>query len=343
MTSTISQPPVHSEKRRGPHEAGSHQAGSHQAGSHAAAAGTASPRDAARRVHRLPASDKVRVPRPSVPVLQRARVTELINQATRQHRVTLVCGPSGAGKTVACAAWALSARPGTVGWLSLDYGDRWPRQLWTHVRLAIANIGALPDEVAADLPDPDEESFPLQLARLAERLTTPVTLVIDDICHLAGASVLTGFDLLIRNAPPTLRLILSGRHPAGLAVARLRVGGDLAEIGPFDLACTPEEADAYFAMAGIDLPAPERNELLARTQGWMTGLRLAAMRSGPGRAGASRISGDEPAVADYLWDEVLASLPPDSRLFLPRTSVADVICGDLADTLTCGSSGGAIL
>jgi LuxR family maltose regulon positive regulatory protein len=285
----------------------------------------------------------VAVPRSNVPLLERPRVTALIADAAQTHRVTLVCGPSGAGKTVACASWAAAAQDGSVGWLSLDYGDRWPRQLWAHVRLALDTIAAVPGDVVRDLPEPDDDAFPLRLAELAERLTTPVTLVIDDICDLAGASVLTGVDQLIRHAPPTLRLILSGRHPAGLAVAKLRVGGDLAEIGGADLACTPDEADAYFAMVGHDLPPAQRDELLARTQGWMTGLRLAALRAGPGRAVISGITGAEPAVADYLWDEVLASLPPDSRLFLLRTSVADVICGDLADALTGGTSGGAIL
>ncbi len=283
------------------------------------------------------------MPRSNVPLVERPRVTGLIGQATAGHRVTLVCGPSGAGKTVACASWARAAQDGSVGWLSLDYGDRWPRQLWAHLRLALESTPALPADVARKLPDPDDDAFPLRLAEFAERLPTPVTLVVDDICDLAGASVLTGVDQLIRHAPPTLRLIMSGRHPAGLAVAKLRVGGDLAEIGGSDLACTPGEADAYFAMVGHDLPPAQRDELLARTQGWITGLRLAAMRAGPGKAVISGITGAEPAVADYLWDEVLASVPPDSRLFLLRTSVADVICGDLADALTGGTSGGAIL
>ena len=326
MTSTISQPAV----RKGARDSRPDQAESRD-------------RRADRRAIRLPASDKVAVPRSNVPLVERPRVTGLIREATASHRVTLVCGPSGAGKTVACASWARAAQDGSVGWLSLDYGDRWPRQLWAHVRLALESTPALPADVARGLPDPDDDAFPLRLAELAERLTTPVTLVVDDICDLAGASVLTGVDQLIRHAPPTLRLILSGRHPAGLAVARLRVGGDLAEIGGGDLACTPDEADAYFAMVGHDLPPPQRDELLARTQGWITGLRLAALRGGPGKAVISGITGAEPAVADYLWDEVLASLPPDSRLFMLRTSVADVICGDLADTLTGGTSGGAIL
>jgi LuxR family transcriptional regulator, maltose regulon positive regulatory protein len=297
------------------------------------------------RASRLPASEKIAVPRSNVPLVERPRVTGLIAQATAGHRVTLVCGPSGAGKTVACASWAEAAQDGSVGWLSLDYGDRWPRQLWTHIRLTLASIPAVPGGVARELPDPEDDAFPFRLTEIAEELPVPVTLVIDDICDLAGASVLTGVDQLIRHAPPTLRLILSGRHPAGLAVAKLRVGGELAEIGGADLACTPEEADAYFAMVGLHLPPAHRDELLDRTQGWMTGLRLAALRAARGKQAASisRISGDEPAVADYLWDEVLASLPADSRLFLLRTSVADVICGDLADALTGGTSGSAIL
>ncbi len=49
--------------------------------------------------------DKLRIPRLSLAVLRRRRVTELIEQAAA-HRVTLVSGPAGAGKTVACASWA---------------------------------------------------------------------------------------------------------------------------------------------------------------------------------------------------------------------------------------------
>jgi LuxR family maltose regulon positive regulatory protein len=296
-----------------------------------------------RRASRLKVCDKIAVPRSNVPLVERPRVTGLIARATDEHRVTLVCGPSGAGKTVACASWANAAQDGSVGWLSLDYGDRWPRQLWTHVRLALASIPAVPGEAVRELPDPEDDAFAFRLAEIAEQLPVPVTLVVDDIRNLAGASVLTGVDQLIRHAPPTLRLILSGRHPAGLAVARLRVAGELGEIGGADLACTAEEADAYFAMVGLHLPPAQRDELLARTEGWMTGLRLAALRAARGKQAVSRITGAEPTVADYLWDEVLASLPPDSRLFLLRTSVADVICGDLADELTGGSSGGAIL
>ncbi len=291
-------------------------------------------------------SDKLRIPQPSVPVLQRSRVTELIRQATAAHRVVLVTGPGGAGKTVACALWAATAPASDrVAWLSLDHGDREPERLWASVRSALAGVPAVPDDVAQCLPDPADEAFGPNLAELAQRLDAPVTLVLDDICHLAGAGALPGLDQLVRHAPPALRLVLAGRHPAGLQVARLRVGGDLAEVGGSDLACTAEEAAAYFAMLGLDLPAAQRDELQRRTQGWMAGLRLAAMRTEPGSPGAAvaPITGDEPPVADYLRDEVLAGLPAERKLFLLRTSVTDVTCGELADALTAQAGGDATL
>jgi LuxR family maltose regulon positive regulatory protein len=202
----------------------------------------------------------------------------------------------------------------------------------------------MPAELIADLPTTDGDSIPLQFAEAAERLTTPVTLVIDDLQEIAGSEVLPGIDLLVRHGPPALRLLLSGRHSAGIAVARLRVSGQLAEIGPADLACTSQEVADYFAMLGVNLPDTQRDELLERTQGWMTGLRLAALRAAPGDPVAFwRIRGDEPVVADYLLDEVLATQPADRQRFLLRTSVADQICGSLADAMTSASGSAGVL
>ena len=303
-----------------------------------------------RLVHdELPAAqlvgDKLRAPQPWVNILPRSRVTELLRHAARQ-RITLVCGPAGAGKTVACATWATTAAAADrIAWLSLDPADREPGRLWTQVRAALATAPAIPSKLAGDLRDTPAELFPIRLVEAAERLTTPMTLILDDIQELAGSSALPGLDFLVRHGPPALRLLLCGRYPAGLGVARLRVGGELAEVGAAELACTAQEADDYFTMLGIDVAAAERDELLARTEGWMTGLRLATLRTGPDRAASqiASITGDDPAVADYLWDEVLATQPARRRLFLLRTSVVDRVCAGLADALTGDGDGAAIL
>jgi LuxR family maltose regulon positive regulatory protein len=285
---------------------------------------------------------KLQIPQPHFPVLRRRRITSLIDQAAR-NRVTLISGPAGAGKTVATATWAgASAQARRVVWLTVD-GDDQQSWFWAYVCAGLARLRAIPPDAMRSLEDTTPEGFPLRLVEAAQRFTDPVILVLDDVHELTDPAVLSGLDLLIRHAPASLRLVLSARQPPALQLARLRVSGELADISGQDLACTADEADAYFAMLGLDVDQLARDELLWRTQGWMAGLRLAAMRAradpGPGTK-ITDLAGDEPIVTDYLWDEVLGKQPPQTRMFLLRTSIAGQMSGDLADALT-GQSGSA--
>jgi LuxR family transcriptional regulator, maltose regulon positive regulatory protein len=286
---------------------------------------------------------KLQIPQLTLAVLRRRRVIELIERAAG-HRVALVSGPAGAGKTVACASWAAATSAGRrPAWLTVDAADKDPARFWAYVRAALARAGTMPPDAVRSLAEVSPAEVPLRLAEAAELFTEPVVLVLDDIQELADGDVLASLDLLIRHAPPSVRLILSGRCPPGLQLARLRVAGELADVAAEELACTAEEAAAYFAMLGIEIGAGERAELLSRTEGWMTGLRLAAMRARGTAGDAGRITslgGNEPMATDYLRDEVLGRQPPETRLFLLRTSVTEFVSGDLADALT-GESGGA--
>jgi len=286
--------------------------------------------------------DKLQVPQPHFPVLRRRRITGLLDQAAR-NRVTLISGPAGAGKTVACATWAAApAQARRVVWLTLDAEDQ-QAWFWAYVCAGLARLRPIPADSLRSLEDVSPDGFPLRLVEAAQTFTEPVTLVLDDIHELTDTAVLGGIDLLIRHAPATLRLVLSARQPPALQLARLRVAGELADIGGHDLACTSEEADAYFSMLGLDVDPGSRDALLRRTQGWMAGLRLAAMagRSDPEPGGTiTDLAGDEPIVTDYLWDEVLVKQDPATRMFLLRTCLAEQVSGDLADALT-GQSGSA--
>ena len=286
---------------------------------------------------------KLQIPQSHFPVLRRRRVTGLIEQAVR-HRVTLVCGPAGAGKSVACASWA-AANPQQrrrVVWLTLDAGDQSSR-FWAYVCAGLTRLRVAPPDALRSLEDSSPEGFPLRLVEAAQLFAEPVVLVLDGVDELTDKAVLAGLDLLIRHVPGRLRLVLSARRPPMLQLARLRVSGELADIGGHDLACTTDEADAYFAMLGLDVDKSARDELLRRTEGWMAGLRLAAMRAracpGPGTR-ITDLAVDGPTVTDYLWDEVLGRQPAQTRMFLFRTSITEDVSGNLADALT-GQSGSA--
>jgi hypothetical protein len=98
--------------------------------------------------------------------------------------------------------------------------------------------------------------------------------------------------------------------------------------------------------AGIQLSDSALGLLHERTEGWVAGLRLAALSL----AGypdsdrfAAEFSGSERTVAEYLLAEVLERQPEPVRRLLLRTSVLDRVNGELADLLTGGSGGERVL
>jgi LuxR family transcriptional regulator, maltose regulon positive regulatory protein len=248
-------------------------------------------------------AEKLRVPRPH-DVCRRDRVTRLIDQAVRQ-RVTLVTGPAGSGKTVACATWA-AARRHRIAWLTLDEGDREPARFLAHV------TAALEDD--------------------------PAVLVLDDVHELADSEAAPSLDRLVHHAPPSLRLILSGRFTPGLQLAKLRLGGELAALGEAELACAEDEADACFGALGLRATPAGRAALLSRTGGWMAGLRLIAL-AGPADGDVR----DSPIAAEYLRDEVLGRQPAPARDLMLRASLAGELTADLADRLAGEPGSGQIL
>ncbi len=277
-------------------------------------------------------ADKLRIPRPGVAVLARPRVAARIDAAV-SCPVTLITGPAGAGKTMAAAQWAAARPPGRrPAWVTLDADDADPARFWQYVAASLAAAGvATPPEAVS----PADAPRWLATALGAVPTTDPsALLVLDDISMIAGSEALTGLDELIRHEPAGLRLLLVGRSAPGLGLARLRLAGELAEIGAADLACTSEETGAYFDMLGRPLRLAERADVLRRTEGWLAGLRLAVLSEQADRGTAQAM------VSDYVQDEVLAALPPSARAFLLRTCLTTTVSAALARELT-GDPGAA--
>src|SRR3984957_5288239 len=288
--------------------------------------------------------DKLRVPPLSTAVLNRPRVTALIERAAA-HPVTMITAPAGAGKTLACAIWANSAaRSSRVAWLTVDEGDRDPSRFWANVAAALADGSAAPPPEPALVPRSRNaaDDLPLSLADAVRGSGSVVTLVLDDVHALAGGSVLPELSFLVHHAPVGLRLILCGRYAPGLQLAKMRMAGDLAELEATDLACTATEADAYLAKLGLRIAAAERDELLRYTEGWMAGLRMAALATRRGSGTVGHV-GSDPAAADYLRDEILDRQPAGIRQFLLRTSMAGLLTREFAGGLTGGSGGARVL
>ncbi len=293
---------------------------------------------------------KLVVPLPRWRPVGRPRLLDLLEAGT-QRPLTLLAAPPGSGKTVLLALWAASGRaPGPVAWVTVDPGDDDPTRFWAHVLAALRETGAVPaDGSLAGLDPPPKEGVERFLALLINglaELATPVVLVLDDLHEAAGLGVAAGLRFLLRHGPPQLRLVVATRADPLLSLHRLRVAGRLGEIRAVELAFTPAEAGELLAGLGVDLPDGELEALWKRTEGWVAGLRLAALslrgHPDPGRF-VAEFAGDDRAVAGYLVEEVLARQPAEVQAFLLRTCVAERLSGGLADALTGRDDGDRLL
>ena len=135
--------------------------------------------------------------------------------------------------------------------------------------------------------------------------------------------------------------MLLTRRDLRLGLHRLRVEGELTELRGEDLRFTRSESRALLQAVGMQLSDGALASLVARTEGWVAGLRLAALSlardSDPERF-AAVFSGRERAVAEYLLAEVLDRQPEEVTRLLLRTSLLERVSGPLADRLT-GTSG----
>ena len=85
----------------------------------------------------------------------------------------------------------------------------------------------------------------------------------------------------ISSLPDGVRVTAASRRAAPIPLARLRVDGDLVEIGRSDLALSVQEANQLLASFDASLDRVHLDVLVARAEGWAAGLQLAGLAPAP--------------------------------------------------------------
>lgn len=283
-------------------------------------------------------------PRPDHAVLRPLLAQRLDDGLAR--KLTLVCAAAGFGKSTLISQWAHDC-PYPSAWLQLDAQDRDPTRFLDYV---VASLQALAPAVGTGIaallhgsPPASAETVLTMLLNQLSGMPGKLVLVLDDYHLAASTAVNAALAFLIDHMPAQLHLVLASREEPDIALGRLRVQGQLTEIRQHDLRFAAGEANAFFNQ-GLDLglTQPQVNALEARTEGWIAGLKLAALslqqHTSPDTFIAS-FTGSHRFVQDYLVEEVLRQQPAHVQSFLLRTSVLDRMCGPLCDAVVQGSGG----
>jgi LuxR family transcriptional regulator, maltose regulon positive regulatory protein len=274
-------------------------------------------------------------------LVPRPGVFELLGSA---ERVVLVSAPAGAGKTFLVRSWiAAEGLSDRSAWVSVGREERDAQAFWLSVldSLRATRVGSQRVRELTAAPDLDGQTVVRRLLEDVGSLDEPLWLVIDDLHELQAPDAISQVELLLGSAPPELRVVLLTRRDLRLGLHRLRVEGELTEIRGGELRFGVGESRALLEAAGVRLSDGALESLVARTEGWAAGLRLAALsmaRDPDPERFAARFSGRERVVAEYLLAEVLERQPQEVSRLLLRTSILERVSGPLADRLT-GSSG----
>jgi LuxR family maltose regulon positive regulatory protein len=147
--------------------------------------------------------------------------------------VELVCAPAGSGKTALLRSWAtVLGEP--VAWVTVDRGERDAQRFWLHVISALADAAG-GDVVERVSPAPSFAGAAVveRLVDQLEQLEEPLVLVVDDLHELDSDDALAWLELLLRQLPPQIRVVLATREDPALGLHRLRLEGTLTDVrGP---------------------------------------------------------------------------------------------------------------
>ena len=283
-------------------------------------------------------------PLQSKTVLRRHLVKRL-NGCT-QCRLTLVSASAGFGKTTLISEWVTGCKL-PVAWLSLDEEHKDPSRFLSYFIAALQTIYAdIGEGLLVMLQSPQPPSTDFILTNLLNEITTipsSFILVLDDY-HVPDSedvdNILTFF---LENMPPLMHLVIATREDPHLPLVRLRGRGQLIELRAADLRFTLSESSGYLnQMMGLDLSMDDIATLEKRTEGWITGLQLAAifMQGQKNISGfIESFTGSHHFVLDYLIEEVLKQQTESIQSFLLSTSILDRMCGSLCDAVLLKPSG----
>lgn len=282
----------------------------------------------------------------------RPRLTERIRTP-----VTILCAPSGFGKSTVMNEWR--QRCGMpVAWVALDADDNHPLRFWSKV---VAALQIVHPDIGSDWLAQLRASSLSALSRIVFTLTNDILrafgasstspgvgLVLDNYHLIHNTEIHTSLQTLLEHIPPTLRLVVASNTRPPLALGYLKAKGMVVELGAGDLRFTMEEGLAFLRQhtPGQPLAWGDMQALVRRTEGWVTGLVLAAyaLAQQEDRAGfAATFTGTHPLLREFFMENSFRSQPPEVQTFLLKTSVLEYLSGPLCDSVLGQSGSGEIL
>ena len=258
--------------------------------------------------------------------IRRTRIIELL-QRHIDVPIILFCAPAGFGKSTMLVQWAeMLNHP--YYWLSLDIKDQEPRRFTAY--LAATFLANNDQQQSYQLiKEKFEHNGNTQdyLTEILSLVTTPTTLILDDVHFLADSESAQLLNLLITALPSNIQLVMAARHSRFIDLSHARLNMQCLEIDErqlkFDfqelILMTNRKVSPWFSVPELEL-----SHLYQASEGWPAGIQLAllAHQDDDSYTRALTTSTNHHTI-DYLTVQAINHLSEPLQDFLLRTSFLD--------------------
>jgi len=275
---------------------------------------------------------KVVVPRRRDELLTRPRLLDMLYEFL-DKKLVLVSAAAGYGKTSLLIDLSYhSDLP--FCWLSLDTLDQDPQRFITYFIEALSErfpgfgtqARAVLNELTSIYEGLERLMVPL-VNEIYEHIPQHFVFVLDDYHLVCDVPIIQNFlSRFVQLVDENCHLIISSRALIKLPDLPLMVARDL--VGGLDimsLAFRADEIQALFAQNyNAHISDQKAQELVNKTEGWITGLQLSSLdivKGGTGKLQVARAAGVD--LFDYLGEQVLNRQPEEIRFFLLRSSLLE--------------------
>jgi LuxR family transcriptional regulator, maltose regulon positive regulatory protein len=293
----------------------------------------------------LPPAVLAKVRQPRLPACYpRERLFQRLDELADRPCVW-IGAPAGYGKTTLAASYA-EARGIPSLWYQFDEDDADLATFFYYLGIA---VGGRDPDPPLPLPSPTyQDDLPALIRRyartLGSRLRSPFLLLFDDYPAVlpAAAPLHAALAEILAQLPDGVRCVVTSRGEPPPALARAHLYGQLVTLGVEALRLTLPEAEGLAEMQpDRRLTAAEVRPLHEWAQGWVAGLTLLLRGARPCQTRPS-LKDVEP-VFDYFATEVWCQTDPALQTFLRKTALLPKMTAAMADRLTGGDQGEAVL
>lgn len=247
--------------------------------------------------------------------IERPRLFEKLDGAGA--RIIALIAPAGCGKTTLAEQW-VRGRKMPYAWYGVGSEGFDVAAVAARVAAAVATLLPAADQRMLTRlsvsTDPEAEAAILGefLAGEMQSWPTDARLVIDDYQALAVSPACEVFiETLVRETP--LRLLVASRNRPAWAGSRLRLYGELFELGRDELRMTPAEAGDFLAPVADE---KRRAQLVELCRGWPAVLGLAAHAASLEPPHDLLLEG----LYDFFAEELFQNASPDLKRLLCQIS-----------------------